>query len=368
MMPNGLAQFGSMLHGMGFWIEVTLFLVFGLFVWLIYHQGYKYFSTQLSTLDKSWPLALLKAIHTPLAVLLWFIFLCYLLHTSLLHMHAPSFIRLSLVYQAAIVIALFAMAMGFISLMQKELIRKISISQTGKANQTTIIATAQLARIILIVLTVLMLLQVTGIPISALLAVGSIGTLTVGMASKDTLENYMGGAMVFFDRPFEVGDFIQVPDQKIEGYVENIGWRLTKILGFDKRPYYIPNKIFSNSIIENASRMTHRQINKVIALRYMDIDKINPIVSAIDTMLADHPDLDPQKNTFVGLTDFGDSSLNILVNAYSTVIPRAPFQKVQQDVLLKIAAIIENHGAQCAFPTRTLEIPDALQIVSQPPH
>ena len=50
------------------------------------------------------------------------------------------------------------------------------------------------------------------------------------------------------------------------------------------------------------------------------------------------------------------------------MIPRAPFQKVQQDVLLKIAAIIENHGAQCAFPTRTLEIPDALQIVSQPPH
>jgi MscS family membrane protein len=364
-MADALTKFGSMLHGIGFWIEVALFLVLGLFVWFIYHQCYKYFSTQLSSLNKSWPLALLKAIHTPLAVLLWFLFLCYLLHTSLLHVHYPSFIHLGLLYQVAIVLALFAMAMGFISLMQKEMIQKISINQSGKANQTTIIATAQLARIVLIVLTVLMLLQVTGIPISALLAVGSIGTLTVGMASKDTLENYMGGAMIFFDRPFGVGDFIQVPEQKVEGYVENIGWRLTKIIGFDKRPYYIPNKIFSNCVIENASRMTHRQINKVIALRYMDVDKINAIVSAIDTMLLHHPDLDPQKNTFVGFTDFGDSSLNILVNAYSKVIPRAPFQKVQQDVLLKIAAIIDEQGAQCAFPTRTLDIPETIKLFSQ---
>jgi MscS family membrane protein len=253
--------------------------------------------------------------------------------------------------------------------MQKEMLRKIALNthnKTHKTNQTTVTATAQLARIILIILTILMLLQITGIPISALLAVGSIGTLTVGFAAKDTLENYMGGAMIFFDRPFGVGDSIRLPEENIEGYVENIGWRLTKIVGFDKKPYYIPNKLFSTGVIENASRMTHRRINKVIGLRYRDIDKIEPIVQAIESMLATHPDLDSQTSTFVSLTDFGDSSLTILVNAYSSVTLWVPFQKVQQDVLLKIAAIIHELGAECAFPTRTLDFPDSNQFFSSP--
>jgi MscS family membrane protein len=366
-MHNAWMKLPVMFDGLGWWIELVAWIFIALLVWWVYHRTYKYFSTRLSKVKKTWPLALLKAIHNPLACLLWFMFSCWMLHKSLLHLGFAEFKYWGSLYQVAIVIALFAMVMGFISLMQKSMLKKISHNPQIKTSKTSVTASAQLGRITLIVLTVLMLLQITGIPISALLAVGSIGTLTVGLAAKDTLENYMGGAMIFFDRPFGVGEWINLPEQKIEGTVEAIGWRLTKIIGFDKRPYYIPNKIFSTTVIENPSRMTNRRIKKVIGVRYADMNKVDAIVSDIQKMLDKHPDLAHEGvSTFVNLVEFASSSVNILIYAFTKTVEWIPFQRIQQDVLLQIAGIIERHGAEYAFPTRTIDMPERLNIQLQP--
>ena len=78
---------------------------------------------------------------------------------------------------------------------------------------------------------------------------------------------------VYLDRPFAVGDWVRSPDREIEGTVENIGWRVTRIRTFDKRPLYIPNSIFSQIAVENPSRMSNRRIKETIGIRYDDASK-----------------------------------------------------------------------------------------------
>ena len=167
--------------------------------------------------------------------------------------------------------------------------------------------------------------------------------------------------MVYMDRPFSIGDWISSPDKDIEGTVEQIGWRSTRIRTFDKRPLYVPNAIFSTVAIQNPSRMTNRRIKTSVGVRFQDAPKIAAIVADIDEMLHNHPDIDTRQTCFVRLNEFGENSLNILVYTFTKTTEWVKFQAVQEDVFLKIIDIIYNkHNASMAFPTRTLELPATL--------
>ncbi|MFH1716455.1 MAG: mechanosensitive ion channel domain-containing protein, partial [Planctomycetota bacterium] len=151
--------------------------------------------------------------------------------------------------------------------------------------------------------------------------------------------------------------WIRSPDRNIEGTVEHIGWRLTRIRTFDKRPLYIPNGLFSTISIENPSRMQNRRIKQTIGVRYEDAPKIEMILKQIEEMLKVHPEIDQTKITFVNLVNFAPYSLEFLLHTFTKTTNRVKFQQVQQDILLKVLEIIEKSGAQCAFPTTTVNLP-----------
>ena len=153
---------------------------------------------------------------------------------------------------------------------EDELLRE-DRGRTESADKATVRATAKLVRIVLWVVAGLMILQSVGVSISGLLAFGGIGGIAVGFAAKDLLANFFGGLMIYLDRPFNVGDWVRSPDREIEGTVENIGWRLTTIRSFSKRPIYVPNSMFSSIAVENPSRMANRRIYETIGLRYSDL-------------------------------------------------------------------------------------------------
>ena len=107
---------------------------------------------------------------------------------------------------------------------------------------------AKLLRLSVAITAFLVIIQTLGYSVSGLLAFGGVGGLAVGFAAKDLLANFFfGGLMIHLDRPFTIGDWISSTDREIEGVVENIGWRLTIIRAFDKRPIYIPNSLFTDS-------------------------------------------------------------------------------------------------------------------------
>ena len=118
--------------------------------------------------------------------------------------------------------------------------------------------------------------------------------------------------------------------------------------------------------------MTNRRIKETIGIRYADLDKMAPIVAEVKAMLQAHPEIDPNATLIVNFNEFAASSLNFFIYTFTKTVEWVHFHEVKQDVLLEVAAIIQAHGAEIAFPTRTLHIesgPDAAQTADtgEPP-
>ncbi|MFW5815749.1 MAG: mechanosensitive ion channel family protein [Wenzhouxiangella sp.] len=224
---------------------------------------------------------------------------------------------------------------------------------------TTVSVLGRIVRIAVVLTGALTILSILEIPISGFLAAGGVGGIAVGLAARDLLANFFGGFMVFMDRPFSVGDWVRSPDQEIEGTVEKIGWRMTTIRKFDKRPMYVPNATFTTITVENPSRMSHRRIFEHIGLRYQDQHVIRPVIDDIRTMIENHEDLDATQTTMVHFNVYGPHSLDIMVYCFTKTTVWTTYHGVREDVLLKIGEIIASHGAEIAFPTRTVKLEQA---------
>lgn len=237
------------------------------------------------------------------------------------------------------------------------LIDKMESAYIADANKdtTTVTALAKLAKLALIGIVILSLIQTLGVSISGVLAFGGMGGLVVGMASKDLLSNLFGATMVYMDKPFKVGDWIRSPDQSIEGVVEEIGWRVTRIRTFEKRPLYVPNSLFTHIVVENASRMTNRRIKENFGLRYKDLDQMTAVINAVRSMLEKHPDIDQKQTLIVNFDLFNNSSVDFFIYTFTKTTDWVLFQSVKQDVLLNVARIVAENNAEFAFPTRQLQ-------------
>ena len=223
-------------------------------------------------------------------------------------------------------------------------------------DETTAKAVGKLVRAALLITGVLLVLQAFGFSISGVLAFGGIGGIAIGFAARDLLANFFGALMIFLDRPFSVGDWIRSPDQEVEGVVEEIGWRLTRIRTFDKRPLYVPNSTFASLTVENPSRMLNRRIYETVGLRYADIGVMEAVVKDVQDMLQNHEDIDTTQTLMVNFVSFGPSSVDFFIYTFTKTTVWTEFHAIKQDVLLRVAEIIERHGAEIAFPTRTLHI------------
>ena len=230
---------------------------------------------------------------------------------------------------------------------------------------TTVRAIGKLVRASVMVTAAMVIMQRLGYSVSGVLAMGGIGGLAIGFAAKDLLANFFGGLMIYLDRPFAVGDWVRSPDRDIEGTVEDIGWRLTRIRTFDKRPLYIPNGVFTQISVENPSRMLNRRIYETVGIRYDDAALMAPIVKDVKAMLQHHPEIDANQTLIVNFNSFAPSSLDFFIYTFTKTTDWVRYHEIKQDVLLKILQIIESHGASCAFPTSTLHIAELPQIAGE---
>lgn len=262
------------------------------------------------------------------------------------------------------VVIIFLAALFLLNLIKRAELNLVHPEYTSDPmDETTVKAIGKLLRASVIITATLIAMQAFGYSISGLLAFGGIGGLAVGFAAKDLLANFFGGLMIYLDQPFKVGDWVRSPDKEIEGTVEDIGWRLTRIRTFDKRPLYVPNSVFNSIAVENPSRMFNRRIYETVGIRYQDVDKMAGIVADVKQMLCDHPEIDQNQTMIVNFVSFGASSVNFFVYTFTKTIKWVVFHEVKQDVLLKVSDIVADHGAEIAFPTSTVHIPDQLRLL-----
>lgn len=303
--------------------------------------------------DYNWDDVVVNALARPVRVVVWVV-VAYLVLDIFPVVDALREQALQ-AYDTALVIILAWFLHRLISGGEQELLceKHGTRKSTDKA---TVRAVAKLLRVVLWVLAGLMILQSVGVSISGLLAFGGIGGIAVGFAAKDLLANFFGGLSIYLDRPFTTGDWIRSPDKSIEGVVEDIGWRLTRIRTFDQRPLYVPNAVFSQISVENPSRMLNRRIHETIGLRYQDSDKVGAVVEQVREMLKNHPEIDLNRTLMVNFVAFGASSLDFFVYTFTKTTDWATYHRIKQDVLLKILEIIHANGADVAYPTRTLHL------------
>lgn len=303
-----------------------------------------------------WDALALESIRTPGKMLVWIYGITYAVRVLYLQSEAEIFKDATNLRDVAVILMIAWALMRFIKQGEKHYIA-IKHEKKQPYDLTTVQAVSKLFRISVLITAVLITLQNMGISISGLLAFGGLGGIAVGFAAKDTLANFFGAMMIYFDQPFKVGDWIRSPDKNIEGTVEEIGWRMTTIRTFDKRPLYVPNSLFSTISVENPSRMSHRRIKEYIGIRYADLGKMEAITRDVKVMLEQHEAIAKDQTLFVTFERLGESSCDFVIYCF-TGKDWVPYQYTLQDVLLKIGAIIEQHGAQMALPTRTIQMRD----------
>ncbi len=305
----------------------------------------------LSATATLWDDALIRSVNRPLGLLVWVIGLGFAARL----VPAESVNYVGEIAQKVGVI--FCAAWFFVRAARQIENNLIALRkrQDPSFDQTTAEALGKLVRLTLVITGSLVMLQTLGISISGVLAFGGVGGIAVGFAARDLLANFFGGLMVYLDRPFAVGNWIRSPDRNIEGTVEEIGWRLTRIRTFDARPLYVPNAVFTSIVVENPSRMRNRRIHEVVGLRYSDIDKMSTIVDAVEAMLKAHEEIDTSQTMIINFDAFNESSIDFFIICFTKTTNWARFHQVKQDVLLQVAGIIAAHDAEIAFPTRTVQ-------------
>lgn len=302
-----------------------------------------------------WDDALVTTASRPVLAALWIIGAGYMARV-LQHQVDVDFIDEAL---AARDVALIVCVTWFLLRFIGQVARNVVASRQSHGEEfdlTTVDALGKLARLVTVVVAVLTVAQTLGFQVTGLLALGGVGGIAVGFAAKDLLANFFGGLTIYLDRPFSVGEWIRSPDKSIEGTVEYISWRHTRIRAFNKNPIYVPNAVFTSIVVENPSRMSHRRIKETIGLRYDDFAVIAPVVADIEAMLRAHPGIDPTQTLIVRFNQFGPSSLDVMIYTFTRTTAWVEYHAVKQDVLLRIGAIVAAHGAEIALPTRTLHL------------
>ena len=199
------------------------------------------------------------------------------------------------------------------------------------------------------------MLQVWGINVTALFASLGVGGLAFALAAKDAASNLFGSFSLLADKSIRIGEWIKV--NGIEGIVEDIGMRTTKIRSFRKSLITVPNQIVANNPIENFSRRGTRRIKMRIGLTYStSSEQINKIIEEIKYMLHSHKYISQKEMLLVNFESFGDSALNIFIYTFTSTSNWEKYLDIREDIHLKIMEIVEFNDSSFAFPSQSIYV------------
>ena len=242
------------------------------------------------------------------------------------------------------------------SILCEELAKKIGF----KVDRILIPFLNKIVKFIIIALAVSIIAQEWGFEISGLIAGLGLGGLAVALAAKDALANIFGGVVIITDKPFTIGDWIATPS--VEGTVEDITFRSTRIRGFAHALITVPNARLADEPITNWTRMGKRRISFHLGVTYSTpVTKLKKCVRLIRELLENHPGVH-KETIFVRFDNFNDSSLDIFIYFFTITTNWGEFLEVKEEINFTIMEILESEGVTVAFPSRSLYLETPLQL------
>ena len=259
-------------------------------------------------------------------------------------------IHFGLIAEIFVNIIILAILFKAVDVFENNLKKKFSENKTSQILKFIPLLTRLLKFIIFFIL-VAALLQNHGYSISSLIAGFGITGLAVGFAANATIANIFGSIAVLTDKAYEVGDYIKIGT--MEGTVEDINLRSTKIRTLDNALTIIPNSNIANGDIVNVTKAHKRRILETIGVTYDTSDeKLKLAIEVIEDILNKNSEI--YSDYVVYLDTLADSSINIKVSAYVKTNNYVKYLKIKEQVLLEIIRRFREEGIDFAFPSRTL--------------
>lgn len=212
-------------------------------------------------------------------------------------------------------------------------------------------------RVIIVVIGAVAVLEVWHINVSAFLGGLGLAGMAVALAAKDTVANLFGTLTIFADNTFHKGDWIETPD--VEGVVEVIGLRASKVRTFSKALVNVPNAKLADSPITNWSRMTNRRVTMTLGLEYRTTAaQLERILERLRQFLENDPQVAPKGPVaqMVHLTEFGASSIDINLYYFTKTTDWEQWRHIRSDHIIQFKKIVEEEGSSFAFPSRSVYV------------
>ena len=219
-----------------------------------------------------------------------------------------------------------------------------------KGGESILIVMQRLMHIVLVMIALLAGLALFGFNVTTTLAGLGIGGLAIALAAQKSLENLIGGVSLLMDKAVQVGDFCQIGDQL--GTVEDIGLRSLKLRTLDQNLSVVPNGSLAQMQFQNMAHRSKLLINQTFALRIeTEVEQLRFVLDRVQSMLDQHPAIEPE-SCRVRVTSFVGAAFQLELFAYGQIGDWKQFTAIRQDVILKIAEIVEASGTRFAAPTQ----------------
>lgn len=202
------------------------------------------------------------------------------------------------------------------------------------------------------------ILQVWGIAIGPIIAGFGLFGVAVALGAQDMFKNLIAGLLIIAEKRFNIGDWINV-DGVVEGTVENIGFRSTRVRRFDKAPVHVPNSRLADNAVTNFSAMTHRRIYWKIGVEYRTtVDQLRAVRDGIESYIMESEEFaqPPDVATFVRIDSFNDSSIDIMVYCFTRTTVWGEWLEIKERLACRIKEIVEGAGTSFAFPSRSIYV------------
>lgn len=214
-------------------------------------------------------------------------------------------------------------------------------------------------KVIIVFIGAAVILEIWGIAVGPLLAGLGLFGAAIALGAQDLFKNLIGGMTIIAEKRFHPGEWILV-DGVVEGTVEDIGFRSTKVRRFDKAPVHVPNSQLSDAVVTNFSRMTHRRIFWKIGVTYSTTTaQLKIIRDGIMDYVTGHEDFaqPPDVPTFVRVDSFNASSIDLMLYCFTKTTDWGEWLAVKEALAMAIKEIVEEKaGSSFAFPSQSVYI------------
>lgn len=295
--------------------------------------------------QKPWRHALLSAADAPLRALIWLVALSVAFNISAIIDSVPYWETFFPPVRDVLVIGTITWwLIRLVNRCKANLIERAA-HQEEPLDATAVDAITKICWIVIFISALLVMMQALGFSIAGLLAFGGAAGIAVGFAAQTLVANLFGGLTIFASRIFKLGEYIIIPGTGLMGEVRHIGWRSTLVVGFDRKPFYVPNSLFNTSTLINHSRMERRCVEQYINLRYEDIDKVEAVIRRGNELITHHSGIDQEFYAF-RFDSFGERSLRLFLYVFPLATAYVDYMAIKEELLLAIARIIREEGGQ----------------------